>query len=64
MCACVHLCMCAEASSSLTFQQRLDVLIGAARGFEYLHSFGLVHRDIKPANILLGAKMQASKSVE
>ncbi|CAI7875557.1 unnamed protein product, partial [Closterium sp. NIES-54] len=51
--------MCAEASSSLTFQQRLDVLIGAARGFEYLHSFGLVHRDIKPANILLGAKMQA-----
>ncbi|CAI7862132.1 unnamed protein product, partial [Closterium sp. NIES-54] len=48
-----------EASFTLTFQQRLDVLIGAARGFEYLHSFGLVHRDIKPANILLGANMQA-----
>ncbi|CAI7912843.1 unnamed protein product, partial [Closterium sp. NIES-53] len=40
-------------------EPRLDILIGAARGFEYLHSFGLVHRDIKPANILLGEKMQA-----
>ncbi|CAI5489940.1 unnamed protein product, partial [Closterium sp. Naga37s-1] len=48
-----------EASFSLSFQQRLDILIGAARGFEYLHSFGLVHRDIKPANILLGENMQA-----
>ncbi|CAI7862111.1 unnamed protein product [Closterium sp. NIES-54] len=53
------MCMCAEASFTLTFQQRLDILIGAAHGFEYLHSFGLVHRDIKPANILLGANMQA-----
>ncbi|CAI7835748.1 unnamed protein product [Closterium sp. NIES-53] len=56
--------MCAEASFTLTFQQRLDILIGAAHGFEYLHSFGLVHRDIKPANILLGANMQASKRFE
>ncbi|CAI7893577.1 unnamed protein product [Closterium sp. NIES-53] len=44
----------------LTLQQRLDILIGAARGLEYLHSFGIVHRDIKPANILLNANMQAS----
>ncbi|CAI5999149.1 unnamed protein product [Closterium sp. NIES-65] len=48
-----------EAPSCLTLKQQLDILIGAARGLEYLHSFGLVHRDIKPANILLGAKMQA-----
>ncbi|GJP56025.1 hypothetical protein CLOM_g15074, partial [Closterium sp. NIES-68] len=39
-------------------KQRLDILIGAARGFEYLHSFGLVHCDIKPANILLSTDMQ------
>ncbi|CAI5489058.1 unnamed protein product, partial [Closterium sp. Naga37s-1] len=43
----------------LTLQQRLDILIGVARGFEYLHGFGIVHRDIKPANILLDKDMQA-----
>ncbi|CAI5479312.1 unnamed protein product [Closterium sp. Yama58-4] len=42
-----------------SLKQWLDILIGAARGLEYLHSFGLVHRDIKPANILLTADMQA-----
>ncbi|GJP39440.1 hypothetical protein CLOM_g23811, partial [Closterium sp. NIES-68] len=44
---------------SLTAQQRLDVLVGAAQGLRYLHEFGIVHRDIKPANILLDSKMQA-----
>ncbi|CAI5945207.1 unnamed protein product [Closterium sp. NIES-64] len=43
----------------LTLRQRLDVLIGVAKGLQYLHDFGIVHRDIKPANILLDAKMQA-----
>ncbi|GJP60602.1 hypothetical protein CLOP_g17832 [Closterium sp. NIES-67] len=38
---------------------RLDVLIGVAKGLQYLHEFGIVHRDMKPANILLDAKMQA-----
>ncbi|GJP34361.1 hypothetical protein CLOM_g18812 [Closterium sp. NIES-68] len=38
---------------------RLDILIGMARGLEYLHSFGIVHRDIKPANSLLDKNMQA-----
>ncbi|CAI5467665.1 unnamed protein product [Closterium sp. Yama58-4] len=47
-----------NAPSPLTLQQRLDILIGAARGFEYLHSFDLVHRDIKPANILITTDMQ------
>ncbi|GJP43134.1 hypothetical protein CLOM_g2627, partial [Closterium sp. NIES-68] len=48
-----------QAPFHLSLKQRLDILIGAARGLEYLHSFGLVHRDIKPANILLGENMQA-----
>ncbi|CAI5513991.1 unnamed protein product, partial [Closterium sp. Naga37s-1] len=46
-------------SHSLSLRQRLDVLIGVAKGLQYLHDFGIVHRDIKPANILLDAKMQA-----
>ncbi|CAI5979448.1 unnamed protein product [Closterium sp. NIES-65] len=48
-----------RAPSHLSLLQRLDVLIGVAKGLQYLHDFGIVHRDIKPANILLGAKMQA-----
>ncbi|CAI5995615.1 unnamed protein product [Closterium sp. NIES-64] len=47
------------ASIPLSLPQRLDVLIGVAKGLQYLHDFGIVHRDIKPANILLGAKMEA-----
>ncbi|CAI5953775.1 unnamed protein product [Closterium sp. NIES-65] len=43
----------------ITQPLRLDVLIGVAKGLQYLHDFGIVHRDIKPANILLDAKMQA-----
>ncbi|CAI7770093.1 unnamed protein product [Closterium sp. NIES-54] len=49
-----------HAPYRLSLQQRLDILIGAARGLEYLHSFGIVHRDIKPANILITTDMQAS----
>ncbi|CAI5949201.1 unnamed protein product [Closterium sp. NIES-64] len=46
----------------LTLQQRMDVLVGVARGLEYLHQFDIVHRDIKPANVLLDANMQAKIS--
>ncbi|GJP55719.1 hypothetical protein CLOM_g14656 [Closterium sp. NIES-68] len=52
--------MGAEASGSLTIRQRLDILIGTAWGFEYMHSFNIVHRDIKPAIILITADMQAT----
>ncbi|CAI5494798.1 unnamed protein product [Closterium sp. Naga37s-1] len=46
-------------SNPLSLLQRLDVLIGVAKGLQYLHDFKFVHRDIKPANILLDKRMQA-----
>ncbi|CAI7859248.1 unnamed protein product, partial [Closterium sp. NIES-53] len=47
-----------DAPAPLTLQQRLEILVGAAYGLEYLHKFDIVHRDIKPANILIDDNMQ------
>ncbi|CAI5528600.1 unnamed protein product [Closterium sp. Naga37s-1] len=47
------------ASKPVSLQQRLEMMIGAARGLEYHHSFSMVHRDVKPANILLDGNWQA-----
>ncbi|KAL4590225.1 hypothetical protein LXL04_003151 [Taraxacum kok-saghyz] len=57
-----HLC-----SNELSWIQRLQISIGAARGFSYLHNdvgpqHRVLHRDIKSSNILLDENWEAKIS--
>ncbi|KAG4153667.1 hypothetical protein ERO13_D03G005800v2 [Gossypium hirsutum] len=54
-----------ESGTNLTWRQRVNIAIGAAKGIAHLHDGikpSIIHRDIKPSNILIGERFEAKVS--
>ncbi|OMO55761.1 hypothetical protein CCACVL1_27028 [Corchorus capsularis] len=54
-----------KGGRNLTWRQRVNIAIGAAKGIAHLHDGikpSIIHRDIKPSNILIGDGFEAKVS--